>query len=140
MKKVAVCAVIMVLCIIATVLLRKPMDNADLDYQEVTVRVVSSETRERTVKTQYSTSHQTIYDVRVLYEGKEYDLKNAHNTYSYPKGKDVTAYLSNGKLYANIEGVRSGSPAGIAYSAALLASFGMFIVTMLMLAKAGQKK
>lgn len=140
MKRVAVCAVIMVLCIIATVLLRKPMENADLDYKEVTVFVVSSETRNTTVRTQYSSSHLTTHDVRVLYEGKEYELKNAHDTYSYREGTSVTAYLSNGKLYANIEGVRNGSPAGIAYFAALFGSFGMFIATMLMLAKTGQKK
>lgn len=140
MKKVAVCAVIMVLCIIATVLLRKPMDNAELNYTEVKVRVVSSETHQKTIRTQSSTSYQTTYEVTVLYNGKEYDLKNVHDSYSYREGKDVTAYLSNGKLYANIEGVRNASPAGIAYSAALLGSFGMFIVTMLMLARTGQKK
>ena len=38
MKKVWICGIITVLCIIATVLLRKPMDNAELDYQEVQVR------------------------------------------------------------------------------------------------------
>ena len=106
MKKVWICGIITVLCIIATVLLRKPMDNAELDYQEVQVRVVSSESK----------------------------------SYSYLEGRDVTAYLYNGKLYANEEGVRSASTEGIAYSVALIASFGMFVATMVMLSKSGQKK
>lgn len=116
------------------------MDNAELDYQEVQVRVVSSESKERTVRTQYSTSRQTVYEVIVRYEGKEYELKNVHNSYSYLEGRDVTAYLYNGKLYANEEGVRSASTEGIAYSVALIASFGMFVATMVMLSKSGQKK
>ena len=140
MKKVWICGIITVLCIIATVLLRKPMDNAELDYQEVQVRVVSSESKERTVRTQYSTSRQTVYEVIVRYEGKEYELKNVHNSYSYLEGRDVTAYLYNCKLYANEEGVRSASTEGIAYSVALIASFGMFVATMVMLSKSGQKK
>ena len=140
MKKVWICGIITVLYIIATVLLRKPMDNAELDYQEVQVRVVSSESRERTVRTQYSTSRQTVYEVIVRYEGKEYELKNVHNSYSYLEGRDVTAYLYNGKLYANEEGVRSASTEGIAYSVELSASCGMFVATMVMLSKSGQKK
>ena len=43
MKKVIVCGVLTVLCIVATVLLRGPMGNADLEYTEVEATVISSE-------------------------------------------------------------------------------------------------
>lgn len=140
MKKVIICGIITVLFIIAAVILRKPMDNAELDYTEVKVQVVSSETKEKVVKTKYSRTNVTEYKVVVRYNGENYDLHNAHNSYSYRKGSTVTAYLSNGKLYANIEGVRSASPMGIAYGAALLGSFGMFIVTMVVLSKSGRRR
>ena len=41
MKKVIVCGVLTVLCIVATVLLRGPMGNADLEYTEVEYRVLT---------------------------------------------------------------------------------------------------
>jgi len=140
MKKAGICALLMVLCIIATVLLRKPMENAEVDYTEVQVQVVSSEAKTQTARTKYSTSTQTVYEVIVRYQGKDYELKNAHNAYSYVKGRTVTAYLYNGNLYANIEGVQNATPQGTAYSVALFCSFGMFIITMVMLAKVPPKK
>lgn len=130
----------MVICIIATVLLYKPRSDAELNYTKVQVQVVSSETVERTVRTKYSTTHQTEYEVVVRYNGQNYDLKNAHNSYSYRKGATVTAYLYNGSLYANEEGVRSASPLGIAYSVALVGSFVMLMVTLVLWSKEGSKK
>ena len=101
MKKVWICGIIMVICIVAAVLLRGPMDNADIDYTEVKVQVVSSETKETDIKVGNSRSTMTTYDIVVSYQGQNYDLKNAHDSYSYRKGATVTAYLSNGKMYAN---------------------------------------
>ena len=94
MKKVIVCGVLTVLCIVATVLLRGPMGNADLEYTEVEATVISSEAVERTVRTRYSTSRQTVYEVVVRYDGENYDLINAHNAYSYQEGKTVKVYLA----------------------------------------------
>ena len=140
MKKVWVCGLIMIICIVATVLLRGPMDNADIDYTEVKVQVVSSETKETNIKVGNSTSTMTTYDVVVSYMGKDYDLKNAHNSYSYRKGATVTAYLSNGKMYANVEGVQTSTPAATAYFVALIGSFVMFLVTMCLWANVAQQK
>lgn len=140
MKKVWLCGTLTVLCIIAAVFLRKYMDDADLDYSKVQVRVISSETTRRRVRTKYSTSYQTVYDVKVSYQGEEHELKNCHDSYSYRKGQDVTAYLYNGKLYANEEGVRSASVVGIAYFVALFASIGLFVLTFVLLSKAKKKQ
>ncbi|MDE7297395.1 MAG: penicillin-binding protein [Lachnospiraceae bacterium] len=139
MKKVYICLGVMVLFIVAAVLIKKPADDAKLDYKEVKARVVSSEAKQKRIKTKYSTTYQTVYEVVVSYNGKEYDLKNAHNSYSYRKGSEVTVYLAYGKLYANIEGVRNASPLGIAHSVAIFGAFAMFILSMLLLAKVGQK-
>ncbi len=140
MKKVWMCGTLTVLCIIAAVFLRKDMADADLDYSKVQVRVISSESTQRRVRTKYSTSHVTSYDVRVSYQGEEYDLKNCHDSYSYREGQNVTAYLYKGKLYANEEGVRSASVAGIAYFVALFASIGLFVLTLVLLSKAKKKQ
>lgn len=138
MKKVFICGAVMVLFIVASVVLRKFADSEKLDYTEVKARVVSSEAREK--KNKYSSTTQTVYEIVVRYEGENYDLKNAHNSYSYRPGEYVTVYLSNGKLYANLEGVQSATPLGIAYSVSIIGTFLMFIVAMVMLAKAGQQK
>lgn len=140
MKKVYICGVITVLCIVAAVFLHSAMDKAELDYQEVKVQVVSSETKERVVKTGTSRSTITSYEIVVSYQGQNYDLHNAHDSYSYRRGSTVTAYLSHGRLYANVEGVRNSTPAGTAYFAALFGSIGMFFVTLYLWSKVSQNK
>lgn len=140
MKKVWICGIIMVICIVAAVLLRGPMDNADIDYTEVKVQVVSSETKETDIKVGNSKSTMTTYDIVVSYQGQNYDLKNAHDSYSYRKGATVTAYLSNGKMYANVEGVQTSTPVATAYFVALIGSFVMFFITICLWANAAQQK
>ncbi len=134
MKKVYACGIVTVICIVATVLLRIPMNNAELDYTEVSVEVVSSETKETTVRRGFTRSTATTY------KGQNYELENAHNSYSYRVGATVTAYLSGGKMYANVEGVRTATPAAYAYFTALFASFIMIFVTAVIWSGVSQKK
>ncbi len=82
----------------------------------------------------------TTYDIVVSYQGQNYDLKNAHDSYSYRKGATVTAYLSNGKMYANVEGVQTSTPVATAYFVALIGSFVMFFITICLWANAAQQK
>lgn len=140
MKKVWICLGAMMVFIIAAVFLRKAADNAELDYEEVRARVVSSEKHTKTIRVNGSTSTITEYDIVVNYMGKDYDLKNAHDTYSYREGAEAKVYFSHGKMYANIEGVRSGTFAGKAYLVAVGGAFAMFIASMLLLTKVGKKK
>ena len=116
------------------------MSNVEVDYTEVKVQVVSSEKKETTVKTGTSRSTITTYDIVVSYMGKNYDLKNAHDSYSYREGSTVTAYLSNGRMYANVEGVQNATPVATAYFAALIGSFVMFLVTMCLWSNVAQQK
>ena len=140
MKKVYACGIITIICIVATVLLRGPMDNAELDYTEVKAMVVSSGTSTTTIKAGTSRSTMTSYDIYVRYDGEEYKLKNAHDSYSYREGAFVTAYLSGGKMYANVEGVRTSTPIAYAYFTALIGSFVMLFATLLLWANAAQQK
>lgn len=124
-KKVTISVIALLLCVAATVGLRVVNDRAGTAYDEVEVTVVSSETRQRKVMG----SQQTVYEVVVRYEGQEYELKNTHSAYAYQPGREATAFLSGGKLYADVEGVKTSTPLGIAYFVFLFASFGMVFVT-----------
>lgn len=140
MKKVYVSLVLTIFCIVAAVYSRGAMDNTEVEYTEVEVTVVSSETKERTVKTGSSRSTITSYEIVVSYMGQNYDLENAHNSYSYLKGATVKAYLANGKMYANVEGVRNSTPAAIVYFSTLIGSFVLFMVTICWWANEVQRK
>lgn len=140
MKKVLVLGILTIIFIVATVYFRVNMDNMELEYTEVEVEVVSSETVHKTVRSKYSTSNITEYEIVVRYEGKDYDLKNAHNSYSYREGSRVKVYMANGKMYANEEGVRTSSPTGIAYFVGLIGSFILFTATLCIWAQVAQNK
>ena len=115
-------------CVITTLVLRYFLERQDVEFEEVTVTVVSAEKKE--LENRKTNTTLTINDVKVEYEGEEYALKNAYDVYMYPTGKEVTAYLSHGKLYANIAGVESSTLLYYVYLAFLIASFIMFGVAI----------
>lgn len=100
------------------VLYRGKVENKPLDYEEVKVTVVSAVTEHRKV----GNSRSYDYDVVVEYEGTQYDLINVksgemaryealanlpatvqrNNLYF-----DNTVYFSNGKMYSNIDGIKT---------------------------------
>lgn len=124
-KKVMISVIVMLLCIGATVGLGIAMNRADTDYEEVEVKVISSETKQKKMLK----SRQLVNEVIVRYQGEEYELKNLHDTYAYQPGSEVTVFLSGGELYANIEGVKTSTPLATVYFVFLFASFGMVILT-----------
>ncbi|MBQ8547174.1 MAG: DUF3592 domain-containing protein [Lachnospiraceae bacterium] len=97
---------------------RGKVEEMPLEYEEVQVTVISAETHRRKMGSSRSYS----YDVVVEYEGTQYDLINvksgemaryealanlsgavqANNPYF-----DNTVYLSNGKMYSNIDGIKT---------------------------------
>lgn len=137
-KKVIILWVVFAVCLIATVCLWFAMNNQNVEFEEVNVTVLSA-TTERVVnrKTGSSTN---FYKVKVRYQGKEYDLENAHNTYMYQEGKEVKAYLSNNRLFANEEGVETSTPVATVYFIFLFASFAMLFVAPTYTAKYVQSK
>lgn len=136
-KKAMLMWILFVVCVLGTVGLRYLSDREDVEFEEVTVTVLSAQERE--IENRKTNTSYTSYDITVEYEGKEYALKNAYNVYQYPTGKEVTAYLSRGSMFANIEGVQSSTPLFYAYFAFLVASVVMLGVAINESVKAKRK-
>ena len=105
---------------------------SSFEYTEVKATVVSSDNIVRKVLGK----RQTQYEVVVEYEGQEYKLKNTHSSAAYIPGKEVTALLHDGKLYANIEGITSTTPVAMVYFVFLFGSFAMVCVSVTLISKA----
>lgn len=135
-KSYIILIVIMIICIVVTIGLRFFMDNMDINYEEVKATVISSESHLKRV----GKSRQIVYDVKVEYEGNTYDLENVHDTYSYVEGSQITAYLSNGNLYANIEGVRTSTSLSTVYFVFVFISFILLIGTPVYIINSHKRK
>ncbi len=136
-KQIVILWSVFVVCVIATVGLWFAMNNTNPEFEEVQVTVVSSETKQ--VVNRKTGSRTNFYEVKVRYEGEVYDLGNPHSAREYPEGKRVKAYLSNGKLYANEEGVKTATPIAKIYYVFLFASFGMLMFAAIQSSKVSQK-
>ena len=124
-KSYIVMIVVTIISIVLAIVLRVLMDHIDIQYEEVKATVISAESQIK-VSRKYT---YTDYNVKVAYEGDTYELKDVTNTYSYMKGKVITAYLSNGELYANIAGVRGSTPVATAYFVFVFISLALIIAT-----------
>lgn len=128
-----------VVCLIATVIMWFVVDAQKIKYEEVEVRVLSAVTKEYR---NYSTgAYYDFYEVTVEYNGKTYELENVHNTYQYPQGTTVKAYLANnGRLFANIEGISSTTSLATVYFVCLFGSFGLLLLAAIYSGKAKQER
>lgn len=125
-RKMGLGWLIFVIALVATVFLWFQMNNAEFSYEEVNVKVLSARTKE--VINKKTGSRTNFYDVKVEYKGKEYSLENAHNTYSYPQGKTVKAYLANNRLFADTDGVKTSTPIATLYFIFLFGTFGLLFL------------
>ena len=137
-NKVAMMWIITVICLILTVVFWFLMNKVEVNYEEVTAIV--TDTSSRDVINKKTGSRTTFYEVKVRYDGKEYKLQNVHGLAGYYKGKSVKALLSNEKLYANVEGIKSTSPVAIVYFIFLFGTFGMVIASSTYMSKSKAKK
>ena len=67
-------------------------------------------------------------------------VRNMLGYTGYYKGKSVTALLSNDKLYAKVEGIKSTSPVAIVYFVFLFGTFGMIMLSATYMSKSKAKK
>lgn len=125
-------------CLILTVVFWFLMNNTEINYEEVTAVVTSASTTE--VINKITGSRTPFYDVKVRYEGEEYNLENVHSLVGYSQGRSVKALLSNGKLYANEEGIKSTTPTAIIYFVFLFSTFGMLMFAAIYSSKQHEKK
>lgn len=126
------------ICLILTVVFWFLMNKTEVKYEEVTAVVVNTSSREVVNKKTHNRT--TFYEVKVEYKGKEYELHNVHGLAGYYKGKSVKAFLSNNKLYANVEGIKSTSPIAIVYFIFLFGTFAMVMASATYMSKIKEKK
>ena len=134
-KKSVLLSILTVLCLAATVTLWFAMNNDNPEYEEVTAKVVSSESGYRKI----AGSRQAYYDVEVEYLGKTYDLKNVYGSASYVPGREVTVYSARGNLYANEAGVKSTTPVATVYFIFLFGTIILLIYTLTYMSRQRQK-
>lgn len=137
-KKVLILWGAFVVCVIATVGLWFKMNSAELEYEEVSAVVISSTTKQ--VRNRKNGTTYNTYEVKVEYDGEEYKLENVHSAASYSKGRTVKAYLSDGRLFVNVEGVKTSTPIAIVYFCFLFGSFGLLMWAATYSGKVAQKK
>ncbi len=137
-NKVALMWGLTIVCFILTVIFWFLMNNQNISYEEVMATVTNTSSREVVNKKTHNKT--TFNTVMVKYEGKEYELHNVHTLTGYYKGKSVKALLSNNKLYANEEGIKSTSMVAIIYFIFLFGTFGMLMLSATYTSKLKQKK
>lgn len=137
-NKVAIMWIITIICLIMTVVFWFLMNKVEVEYEEVTAVVTNTSSRD--VVNKKTGNRTTFYEVMVKYEGEEYELQNVHSLAGYTEGRSVKALLSNGKLYANVEGIKSTSPVAIVYFVFLFGTFGMLIASSTYMSKVKAKK
>ena len=138
-KKSIILWCIFVVCLITTVALWFQVNAQEVEYEEVEARVVSAVTKQ--LKNRSNGTTYDFYEVMVDYNGEIVELENVHNTYQYPQGKTVKAYLANnGRLFANEEGVSSSTPLATVYFVFLFGSFIMLFVAAIYSSKAKQER
>lgn len=138
-KKAGLLWCVFALCLIATIVMRFAVDAQKIEYEEVEVRVLSAATKR--YRSHITGMSNYFYEVMVEYNGETYELENVYNTYQYPQGAKVRAYLANdGRLFANIAGVHSSTPPATVYFVCLFVSFGMLFVSAVYSAKAKQEQ
>lgn len=130
--------IITALCLVMTVVFWFLMDGTEVEYEEVSAVVTSASTTE--VVNKSTGSRTPFYDVKVRYEGEEYTLENVHGLAGYTQGRSVKALLANGKLYANVEGIKSTTPVAIVYFIFLFGTFGMLMLSAIYSSKQHEKK
>ena len=136
-NKTIILWLITAVCLVLTIVFWFLMNKVEVDYEEVTAIVTDTSTK--TVVNKKTGSRTDFYEVKVKYEGEEYELKNVHGLSGYSKGRSVKSLLSNWKLYANVEGIKSTSPIAIVYFVFLFGTFGMVMISSIYMSKAKTK-
>lgn len=137
-KQVMILWISFVVCVLATVGLWFMVNKSNPDYEEVKVVVLSAKTTQ--IKNKKNGSTYNKYDVEVEYKGKTYNLENAHSANPAMKGRSITAYYANDKMYADVQGVKNGTPVGKLYFVCLIGSFILLFVATIQTSKLSQMK
>ena len=119
--------VLTVVCLVVTVILNRKVADQTFDEGEVqTVKCTITSVTEKSIKIN---GHVTkTYEVHGTYNGVEQEIRNVSSSgYSYRKGSTKDVYLYKGKLYGNIEGIKTTTAVGVIYFVFLFGTFGMVV-------------
>lgn len=128
-KRIKYSAMALVFSVIITVLLYIMALNTTGKYEKVQVQVVDIEvvTEKYLVKPNYLPDKQK-YKITVAYKGKNYNLENVTTPSAYSKFQPmISAYYANGKMYANIEGIKSTTSQANIYFVGLGVTFILMV-------------
>lgn len=119
-KQLIITLILFVVSIVLFIVSKNNVDNQDIVYEEVKVTVIRAETEK--LSSGARNGMHFSYHVTVFYEGENYELINVQSG-EMPKYEglanleadlqndnpyfDNTVYLSNGKLYSNIAGIKT---------------------------------
>ena len=120
-KSFFISLVVFIIVLLATIGLYISKNNEKLDYTIVDCTVISAEKEYR----RFIFNRYFETNVVVSYNGSNYELQSPerkYHEYTYPKTKQIKAYLSNGKLYADEIGVRGDTNATKMYFVSLFIS------------------
>ena len=122
-----ICLAGFIIALAGTIILRGKMDNQNLEgIKKVQVCVTYVAEKELRVD---GKSTGTTYEVMVEYMGKEYELiDGGHSPWTY-EGHIGTAYMYEGKIYANENGPATRTGVGTSYSVFLIATIALFVIT-----------
>lgn len=129
--------IVFAVALVLTILSRIMADGKAFSYEtvEVTVKKVEASA--------VNTKGKKLRDIDVVvsYEGKEYDLKNvltgeiskyeAARAYSQP----VEVLFCNGKMYSNVQGIKSGAAIAKLYFVFLAMDFVAFLLMVMNIGK-----
>ena len=107
--------------------------NQHVSYDIVQVEVITVHTKNPLSKTDRD-------KVVVEYNGRTYEVKNLRTNEvlkyqsHYLSKTSADAYFSNGKLYANVDGVRSNTVTGTVYFVFLFGTMGLIFSTAILIA------
>ena len=120
--------VLTVVCLVVTVILNRKV--ADQTFDEGEVQTVKCKITSVAKKSVRINGHITSsYEVYGMYDGVEQEIRNVSSSgYSYREGSTREVYLYKGKLYGNIEGIKTTTAVGVIYFVFLFGTFGMFIL------------
>ena len=118
--------VIFCVCLIGVICTYNMVNNQNIEYDTVKVKIVNVEK----IKTRTRKQRNTSYKVTAEYNSKQYELENVKDSeiVKFMKGAQVDVYEHNGKLFANTDGVKTSTPVSTVYFVFLFGGILFFVI------------
>ncbi len=128
-----------VICLTATIILNRRMAGQDIDESEIE-NVECRVTRVESHSVRVNGQKITNYEYYGSYLGKEYKIHNVIEKYKFKEGSMAKVLLYKGKLYANMEGIKTSTGLATVYFVFLFGTVGVFAFMINAMVKYFQNK